>query len=87
MRENIHDMNLNMHTKAYCVNTLKSNLLLTTSSPPPLPSPTCHTDKMPYQSHLQWHKNPHNTHFENWADLKSERWVFTSEIKVDSLNE
>ena len=23
----------------------------------------------------------------NWADLKSERWVFTSEIKVDSLNE
>ena len=23
----------------------------------------------------------------NWADLKSERWVFTSKIKVDSLNE
>ena len=39
------------------------------TSPPPLPSPSRHTDKMPYQSHLQWHKNPHNTYFENFQNI------------------
>ena len=42
------------------------------TSPPPLPSPSPpsrHTDKMPYQSHLQWHKNPHNTYFENFQNI------------------